>query len=33
MALKFGKPLNEGYVELNVIIRKTPLGYVYAEAA
>ena len=32
IALKSAKELKEGYAELDVIVRKTPLGYVYCEA-
>jgi hypothetical protein len=33
IALRSSKELKEGYAELDVVVRKTQLGYVYAEAA
>jgi hypothetical protein len=33
IALKSSKELKEGYAELDVVVRKTQLGYVYAEAS
>ena len=31
MALRSGKQLKEGYVEIKVVVKKTPLNYLYAE--